>query len=184
MTSIREAINILKGGGIVIFPTDTVYGIGTKWDQKTAVNRLYGIKGTPKTQPFPILVENEHQVGQLAEVTPVAKSLIQKYWPGALTIVLKEKGGTKKIGFRMPDYGTVRELIREVGAPVIGTSANFHGMKSPKNFSEIDPLLLGMADYHLKGECTLKIESTVVDASGGELKILRVGAIKNVDPGN
>lgn len=184
MNSTSEAIKVLKGGGIVIFPTDTVYAIGAIWNNKMANERLYGIKGTPKTQPFPILVESLSQVEKIATVTPLAENLIKKYWPGALTIVLKERIGSKKIGFRMPNHDLAKELITQVGAPIIGTSANFHGIQAPESFSKIDPMLLKMVDYYLMGECVLKKESTVVDASGSQLEILREGAIKNVNFGN
>lgn len=182
MNPIEKAQEVLKRGGIVIFPTDTVYGIGAIWTNSTAIERLHKIKGTPQHQSYPVLISNVGQAEQAAIVTPLAKNLISKYWPGALTIVLKEKDGVNKIGFRMPGSDTLRELIKGAGAPVIGTSANFHGEKTPKSFEEIDPSLLKMVDYCLEGECSGKTESTVVDASTEEIKILREGAVKNVHP--
>src|SRR3972149_7853807 len=97
---IEEAIAVLKKGGIVIFPTDTVYGIGCRFDDKDAIFRLYKIKKTPTTQPFPILVTNLSQVKNLAIINKTGAELIKKFWPGALTIIIKSKKGKGKIGFR------------------------------------------------------------------------------------
>ena len=136
---IKEAIGILKGGGIIIFPTDTVYGICCRFDDKDAISRLYKIKKTPVTQPFPILVSDLSQVEKLAVINKTGEKLIKKFWPGALTIILRSKKGREKIGFRMPDSSLVRSLIDGVGEPVIGTSANFHGHPPPKSYEELNP---------------------------------------------
>src|SRR3989344_9007440 len=127
---IKEAIAVLKKGGIVIFPTDTVYGIGCRFDDKDAIARLYKIKKTPDGQQFPILVSNLNQVEELAVINKTGEELIKKYWPGALTIILKSKNGIEKIGFRMPDSSLVKLLIDGLGEPLIGTSANFHGSRA------------------------------------------------------
>ena len=175
---IKEAVKILKKGGIVIFPTDTVYGIGCRFDDKDAISRLYKIKKTPESQPFPILVFDLSQVEKLAVINKTGEELIKKYWPGALTIVLQSKGGKNKIGFRMPDSSLIKSIIDGVGEPLIGTSANFHGSRAPRSYGEIDPDFIKLADFVLKGECQLEMESTVVDAIGDVPKILRQGAVK------
>ena len=175
---IKEAVEVLKNGGIVIFPTDTVYGIGCRFDDKDAVLHLSKIKKTPITQRFPVLVSTTDQVRKYAQVTKQAENLIKKYWPGALTIILKSKKSKEKIGFRMPNSSVVRALIDGVGIPIIGTSANFHGFDAPKSYEELDSGFIKLADFVLKGECQLGAESTVVDATFGPPKILRQGAIK------
>ena len=174
---IKKASAILKGGGIVIFPTDTVYGICCRIDDKGAISRLYKIKKTPVTQPFPILVSDLSQVEKLAVINKTGEKLIKKFWPGALTIILRSKKGREKIGFRMPDSSMVTSIIDGVGVPIIGTSANFHGSKAPKSYKELDPNFTKLADIVLKGECQLGMESTVVDATVDPPKILRKGAI-------
>lgn len=194
---IEKAAQILKNGGVIIFPTDTVYGIGCWFDSKQAVNRIYQIKGTPKDQPFPILVSNIKQVEALAEIPDIARELMQKYWPGGLTIILPGlstyfKPGLKqlhkpglehaKLGFRMPDSSLVMTLIEKAGKPIIGTSANFHGATAPKSFEELDPEFIKLADYVLKGECKLGVESTVVDVTFNPPKILRQGAVSLTPP--
>src|SRR3990167_9933994 len=95
---IEKAIAILKKGGIVIFPTDTVYGIGCRFDDKEVISRLYKIKKTPDGQQFPILVSNLNQVEKLAVINKTGEELIKKYWQGALTIILKSKNRIEKIG--------------------------------------------------------------------------------------
>ena len=174
---IKEAIAVLKKGGIVIFPTDTVYGIGCRFDDKEVISRLYKIKKTPTGQPFPILVTKLSQVEDLASINKTAEELIKKLWPGALTIILQSKKNKEKIGFRMPDSSLVRSIISGVGVPVIGTSANFHGFQAPKSYKELDSDFIKLSDFVLKGECQLGMESTVVDATGDVPKVLRQGVI-------
>ena len=175
---LKKAASILKSGGIVIFPTDTVYGIGCRFDDSKAIDKLYLIKKTPVDQNFPILVSDINQVNKLAKVTQVAEKLISKYWPGALTIVLESLDGLTKLGFRMPDSNLVKSLIAEVGVPIIGTSANFSGQTSPKTYEELDPEFMKLAGFVIKGGCQKGIESTVVDATFDPPKIIRQGVVK------
>ncbi len=171
-----KTASILKSGGIVIFPTDTVYGIGCRFDDKKALNRLYEIKGTPKSQQFPILVSNLDQVRKIAKINRLAKRLMASYWPGALTIILSGKDHNN-YGFRMPDSALVKFLIDELKTPIIGTSANFHGQNTPKTYGELDKELRKLVDYTIKGDCKTQLESTVIDVTVNPPKILRKGAV-------
>ncbi len=177
MSDIQKAAKILSIGGVIVFPTDTVYGIGAVFDNDKAQERIYKIKGTPKRQKFPILVSSLKQVENIAEVGPKARELIEKYWPGALTIVLKSKDKKEKLGFRRPNSKIVEELINLCNKPIVGTSANIHGKKTPESFEQLDEKIIRAADFVIKGKCRLMKESTVVDASSSTLKVLRVGAI-------
>ena len=194
LKDLKKAVTIFKNGGVVIFPTDTVYGIGCRFDDQKAINRIYQIKGTPKTQPFPILVSNINQIKKLAKLNKAAQNLIKKYWPGGLTIILPSRhpererriysdssatpqNDISKVGFRMPDSDFIRSLINKVGVPIIGTSANFYGQMPAKSFKDLDPKLVGLADFVIKGECQGGIESTVVDVTVDSPKILRKGAV-------
>src|SRR3989344_3731332 len=103
MMDIEKAAQILKNGGIVIFPTDTIYGIGCLASNKESVGRLYEIKGTPKNQKFPLLVSSVRLASQIAIITKDAGELITKHWPGALTIILKSKDRKTTVALRMPD---------------------------------------------------------------------------------
>lgn len=174
---IEAAAAILRLGGVVIFPTDTVYGIGVRFDRPKSIERIYQIKGTPKSQHFPILVSDVGQVKKIARITNAAAKLIDKYWPGALTIILASRHRISKIGFRMPNSDLVISLIEKVGLPIIGTSANFHGKRTSNTFKWLDPKFTKLSDYVLKGECKTGIESTVVDATYDPPKILRQGAV-------
>lgn len=178
LQEIKKAAEILKNGGVVIFPTDTVYGIGCRFDDKDAINRIYDIKSRPKDQPFPILVSSIDQVKQLATITPLAEELIRKYWPGGLTIVLNSKEGSQKIGFRMPRSSLISLLIDLVGRPIIGTSANFHGQKSTSSFKQLDSELIKITDFVIRSNSKKGIESTVIDATINPPKITRQGAVK------
>jgi L-threonylcarbamoyladenylate synthase len=178
LQDINKAINILKAGGVVIFPTDTVYGIGCSYDDQRAQDRIYKVKGTKKTQAFPILITSTDQLDDLVDKNPQSQELMQKYWPGGLTIIMNSKSTGAKVGLRMPDSDIVISLIKGLGRPIIGTSANFHGQKPPTNFEELNPEFTRLADYVLKGECKTGIESTVVDATVLPVKVLRQGVVK------
>jgi|SRR5579872_3418619 len=178
LQEIEKAANILKSGGVVIFPTDTVYGIGCIYDNDKAVDRVYKIKGTEKTQAFPVLVASVEQVEKVAQLNSLAKSLISKFWPGGLTLVLKKKDGSQKVGFRMPNSDLVRSLIEKAGSPIVGTSANLHTHQTPNSYEELDPKVTKQVDYVVKGECELGRASTVVDVTISPPKILRQGAVQ------
>lgn len=173
---ISKAVEILKSGGVVIFPTDTVYGIGCMADDQHAINRIYKIKATPKSQPFPILVSSVNQVEKFVSINSQAQKLMDKYWPGALTIILRGKD-EEKYGFRMPDSDVVRSIVDKVG-PIIGTSANFHGQKAVSASKDLDPKLVELADFLVEGESEGGVESTVIDATTEPSKIIRQGAVR------
>lgn len=178
LLEIKKAAEVLKNGGVVIFPTDTVYGIGCLYNNKEGLLKIYKIKNRPQTLPLPILVSSIKQAKSIVDLNETATRLAKKYWPGALTIISKSKDGKNKLGVRMPDSEVSLSLIKETGSPIIGTSANFHGQKSVANFESLDSNLVKLANYVLIGKCEDGIESTVVDVSDNSPKIIRQGAIK------
>lgn len=186
---ILESIKILKAGGIIIFPTDTAFGIGCRIDSADSVKRLFEIRKRPETQATPVLVSNlEMAQNFLQKVSnDVSEKLIDKYWPGALTIVLPcqtekipslVRGAGDNLGVRMPNHEVALEIIKQVGVPILGPSANFHGEKTPYKFEDLDPKLVELVDYVVPGECTIKQASTVIDCSITPWKILREGAVR------
>ncbi|MBI3341583.1 threonylcarbamoyl-AMP synthase [Candidatus Curtissbacteria bacterium] len=177
-SAIKIAADILKKGGIVIFPTDTVYGIGSISHEKESISKIYQIKSRPKNLPLPVLIADAKQLEQLAIVTPLAKRLAGRYWPGGLTIVLKLKTKKQSLGFRIPDSKTTRDLITMAGAPIIGTSANLHGRPSVKTSKELDQEIVSKVDYVLEGECKGGVESTVIDLTSKTPKVIRQGIVK------
>lgn len=186
--SIIEAIKVLKQGGIVIYPTDTAFGIGCKVDDNSAVKRLFKIRRRPITQATPVLIDSVKMLQDFTSDVPVEvyQKLVNVYWPGALTIVFKARtekipglvrGGTDTVGLRIPNHPTTLQLIKKIGTPLIGPSANFHGGKTPYSFSDLDPELIKLVDYVVPGECTVKQASTVIDITQAPWRILRQGAI-------
>lgn len=188
MSEITKAIEILKNGGIVIFPTDTAFGIGCRIDNEKAVERLFKIRKRPSSMATPVLVDSIKMTFEYLEPIPVdIYRLMNKYWPGALTIVFPCKiskvpslvlGGGTTIGVRIPDNKTIREIIRGVRAPILGSSANFHGEKTPYKFEDLDPELIKLVDFVVKGKTSAGDISTVIDVSKKPWKVLRLGAVK------
>lgn len=185
---IKKAVTILKNGGIVIFPTDTAFGIGCRIDSEVSIQRLFKIRKRPKTQATPVLVDTvtmaEKYVQKIDQT--VINKLIEPYWPGALTIILPSKpdivpslvrGGTNTVGVRIPNHEVARTLIRETGVAILGPSANFHGEKTPYVFQDLDSELIKLVDYVVPGECSIKQASTVIDCSEKPWKIIREDAV-------
>lgn len=182
---IKEAVTVLQDGGVVVFPTDTAYGIGARIDDSNAVERVFRVKKRDFTKAVPILVADPQMAKKYAVVTRKIRHLMDVYWPGALTLVLPatsedispliKKNNT--IGLRMPAKKEILEIISAVGVPIIGTSANFAGEKTPYSYEELDPVLVKRADFVLQGNCVKGISSTVLDASRKPWRILRQGPV-------
>ena len=178
--SILQAAKVLADGGLVIIPTETVYGIAANALNKKALERLYKIKNRPKDKPFSILIAQEHQVQELAAEVPVAAyKLMHKFWPGALTILLKAKD-QGKIGLRMPDNLIALAIINQSAVPLACPSANISGKLAPDNFEQAIKDLDGLVDLAIDaGPANIGSESSVVDLSCQPAQIIRSGAIKD-----
>ncbi len=176
---IKEAGSILRGGGLVIIPTETVYGIAANMLNKKTIERLYEIKKRPKDKLFSVHIDEKRKIEGLAVDIPIlAYKLIDKFWPGPLTIILKAKEGGK-IGIRMPDNEIALRVIQVAGVPIVCPSANISGEPAPKNFDEAIKDLNGLVDFAIDaGTTRLEAESTVVDLTVEPLQVLREGAIK------
>ena len=185
---IQQAIKVLRNGGIVIFPTDTAFGIGCRIDDAEAVKRLFKIRRRPSTQATPVLVDSLEMAQEYVGNIPpeVIGKLIKPYWPGALTIILYcnkvkvpslVRGGGSTLGVRMPNHQVTQAIISGVGVPILGPSANFHGEKTPYRFEDLDGKLVKLVDYVHEGECLLKKPSTVIDCSKSPWQVIRYGAL-------
>lgn len=185
----RQIVNIFNRGGIIIFPTDTAYGIGCRIDMKDSVDRLFRIRKRPVKKAVPVLVSSINMAEKYWQkpIDKKTKGLITKYWPGALTAVysadLKKvysriRGGQDTLGLRMPDHDELLDIIDSVGAPIIGTSANFHKGKTPFAANDIDVRLLSLVDFFFKGRIGADGVSTVVDCTKNPFSIIRQGVIK------
>ena len=183
---LEQGISILKKGGVVAFPTDTVYGLGAIINPR-AVERIYRVKERPRSMPLPLLLADKSQIGEVADpVTPTAWLLAERFLPGALTIVLFKSravpdfitAGDKTVALRIPAHPIPVALIRGVGAPVVGTSANLSGQPSALTAEEVYVQLGGKVDLIIDGgRCPGGRESTIVDLTGETPLILREGAI-------
>lgn len=184
---INHAAAVLHDGGIAVFPTETVYGIGAKADSAFGCQELFEIKLRDRSKPIPWLVEDASALDVYGvDVPEYAHRLAEKYWPGALTLVVKASEAVGKdfraqdgtIALRSPDSTIPLELIRRLGAPLITSSANTHGLPAPGSFEEIEPRIVASADIVLDaGETVHGTSSTVVLCTGPEPVIWRDEAI-------
>lgn len=185
---IAKAVQILKRGGIVIFPTDTAFGIGCVVDNEKAVEKLFSIRKRPKSKATPVLIDTVKMAQEYVAPIPkeVVDRLIEPYWPGALTIVLQSRtdvvpslarGGGNTLGVRIPNHPIARAIIRGVGKGILGPSANFHGDPTPYTFDSLNPKLVKLVDFVVAGECSIQRTSTVIDCTQKPWKIVREGAI-------
>lgn len=176
--SIRRAAQVIRAGGLVAFPTETVYGLGADYLNKSAVERLYEVKERPKSKPFTVHISDLRGLDRLScEVSDEAGRLIKKFWPGPLTLVLKTKSG-KKTGIRMPSNRAALDFISACNTPIAAPSANISGNKPPASAAEALSDLDGKIEAILDaGKTEIGIESTVIDMTVSPYKILRQGAI-------
>jgi len=183
---IKAAYDSIKKGGIIVFPTDTVYGIGCDPYNKDAINKIYKIKGRDKTKQLPVLAYSKKEIKEIAYFDENSEKISDKFWPGPLTLILKVKdkkieeslGLKGKIAVRVPNYPCALDLLKECKL-LVGTSANFSGQSS---FSDSRGIIGKFAGYDILldgGKIFNPGESTVVEFEGNELKIVREGKIKS-----
>lgn len=180
-----EAARKIANGGVIVLPTDTVYGIGCAFSRGDAIDRIFSIKRRDPNKSIAVLIAELDQISQLTDFfPPSALALAEKFWPGALTLVVPKKAGLPEnlslaptVGLRLPDHELTRELIRRSG-PLATTSANLSGTPPANAVSEIPGDWFDQLDLVLDGGRVLGGQaSTVVDCSGEALRILREGAI-------
>jgi L-threonylcarbamoyladenylate synthase len=183
---LEKGITILKKGGVIAFPTDTVYGLGARIGIDSAVDRVYRIKERPRNIALPLLLADLSQLEKVAISIPTsARLLAEKFWPGPLTLVLFKSdsvsdivsGGGKTIAVRIPDHPVPIALARGTGTAIIGTSANLSGQPSALTAEEARNKLGDRVDFIIEGDCPGGIESTVVDLTKEAPNILREGAL-------
>ena len=183
--SIRRASEVVLAGGVIGYPTDTVYGLGCDPKNEAAVRRLFAIKGREK-KPVPVLCATRKRASDLVEFDDgSAKRLARTYWPGPLTLVLPLKRdlpeplhqGTRWLGVRVPAHRDCLSLISRVGGWMTGTSANLSGNPSCRSADEVVKQLGDRVDLVLDGGPLRGLESTVVRVDRGHVEVLRRGAI-------
>ncbi len=184
---VDRGISILKRGGIVAFPTDTVYGLGACANRYQAVERVYQVKERPRSMALPLLLARTSQISEVAEpVPPVAWLLADHFLPGALTIVLHKSSsvpdiitaGGLTVAVRIPDHPIPVALADGLGMPIVGTSANLSGKPSVLTADEVYSQFGEKIDLVIDGgRCPGGRESTIVDVTGETPVVLREGAI-------
>lgn len=176
--AIEEAARIIREGGLVAFPTETVYGLAANMLDAKAVERLYRVKDRPAGKPLTVHIAAPDILRAMAEEVPkAAEDLIKEFWPGPLTIIVKTKDG-KKTGFRMPSNKIALLFIEACGVPVVAPSANISGARPPTSAGEVAQGLDGRIEMVLDGGPTeVGMESTVVDVTVSPSAVLRERAI-------
>jgi len=184
---LEEAARCLQDGGLVAFPTDTLYGLAVVASQERAVERLFKAKERPRDRPLPVLVASAMDVdGVAVEVPPAARRLMEAFWPGGLTVVLRRHPGFRSpalaggdtVAVRVPAHPVALELLRRVREPLTGTSANLSGRPGPRTAEEVRRQLGDRVDLIVDcGPCPGGVESTVVDCTADPPRVLREGAV-------
>ncbi|MFU8795713.1 MAG: L-threonylcarbamoyladenylate synthase [Dehalococcoidia bacterium] len=183
---IEHGVEVLRNGGVIAYPTDTVYGLGADAFNTAAVDRIYEIKGRPRERQLPLLIADEEYLPLLVEPVPdMARFLAGRFWPGALTMVFPAAPSLPAhlatgpgIAVRLPDHAACLALIRGLGNPVIGTSANLSGRGPALTAAEVRQQLGSRIDLVIDGGgCRGGRESTVIDVTGRAPLVLREGII-------
>ncbi len=183
---VEKGITILKKGGIIAFPTDTVYGLGCDAFCLSAVEQVYKVKRRSRHLPFPLLLSDMSQVTVVAKpLSGIGFSLARRFWPGALTLVLAKSdslppylSSAGTVAVRIPNHPVCLALIQGIGGPLVGTSANVSGSYSPSTADEVRQQLGDEIDFIIDGgKCPGGQESTIVDVTSIIPRILRQGII-------
>jgi L-threonylcarbamoyladenylate synthase len=186
-TDIDEAAGVLRAGGLVALPTETVYGLGANAEDPAAVARVFQAKGRPPTHPLIVHLAGAEQLADwVADLPDTARLLAERFWPGPLTLVLRRgsrvpleaTGGLETVAVRVPDHPVALALLSAFGGGVAAPSANRFGSVSPTTAQHVRAELGDAVDYVLDGgPCTVGVESTIVDATGDTPSILRPGGV-------
>lgn len=184
---IEEAVAVIKSGGLVAFPTETVYGLGANAFDQGAIKKIYETKGRESDNPLIIHIASEHEIDNVAKnPSPKDKTYMEEFWPGPLTLILKKHekipynvtSGLETVAVRCPKHPVAKALIKSAG-PIAAPSANISGKPSPTNAQHVINDLFGKVDIIIDGgPCTVGLESTIVDAN--QKLILRPGSITDV----
>jgi len=182
---LREVAEVARNGGLVAFPTETVYGLGTNAFKEDSVRRIFEVKRRPPDNPVSVLVSDPDQVEKIGRVNDVALKLIREFFPGPITVVVDGKdipdvvtAGTGKVAVRMPDHPIALKIVEFAGVPLATPSANVSGKPSPTSADHVLQDFMGKIDIVVDGgETGIGIESTVVDTTTAPPRIIRPGAI-------
>ena len=181
---VEQLADILRNGGVISVPTDTVYGICASINSEKAYNKLIDVKKRPKNKAFPVMCANEQQIENIAVVNVIARKIIRAFMPGPITIILSKKNqlpdyvtnGKNTIAVRMATSKVLEELIKKVESPLFMTSANKSGEPECNSLDDIEKMC-PLLDAMLDGDIVFGKSSTIIDCSSDEIRILRTGPI-------
>lgn len=190
-TILKHAADIVKQGGLIIYPTETFYGLGVRFSDDTALQRLFAVKGREYGKPVLLLIQDIDTVAKLGAYVEVpVRELARKFWPGPLTLLFTASsrlspfltGGEGKIGCRVSSNPVAQRLLSLTNEPITSTSANLSGGKSPSCIEEIPEVLLDAVDIILDAGTTPGgLPSTVIDVSEEPFRVVREGALPSHD---
>ncbi len=184
----KKAALILKKGGVIVYPTETLYGLGAIASMNDSVERLFDIKGRPHGKPIPVLIRDSAMLAEIAEVTELTSSLADRFWPGALTLILKQKAklpepitcGTAKIALRISAHTFLQNLFDLIDEPLTSTSANISGDTNISDSEELFETFNGKVDLIVdSGKIPESRGSTIVDLTLDPPQVLREGDINS-----
>ena len=185
-TDVTLAASVLRDGGVIGLPTETVYGLAARVDHETAIARVFAIKQRPLSHPLIVHAYGVEQCDEWGVLSPIAEVLAQAFWPGPLTILVYRTsqisdqitGGRDTVALRVPEHALARQLIQELGVPVVAPSANRFGRVSPTTAQHVLRDLGHDVDLILDGgACTIGVESTIIDCTSDTPQLLRPGAL-------
>ncbi|MBQ4556711.1 MAG: threonylcarbamoyl-AMP synthase [Clostridia bacterium] len=186
LSTLTHAGEILRCGGLVVFPTETVYGLGANALDSTAAEKIYAAKGRPSDNPLIVHIASPDDAEKYAHIGEEYKRLSKAFMPGPLTVIMPKRncipstvtGGLDSVGIRCPENKIARDLIKAAGVPIAAPSANISGKPSPTSAEHVKVDLDGKVDAIIDGgECTFGLESTIVKIENGKITLLRPGAI-------
>ena len=185
------AVEGLKHGDVIVFPTETLYGLGADALNGAAVEKLFQLKGRDPRNPFPVLVANPEMLHTLiADAPPLAQKMMERFWPGPLTLVLPARQNVPQplqnasggVGVRISSHPTATQLVKALGRPLTATSANPSGKEPARTLQEARSYFAAKVQVFLEGgTLTAKSGSTVVEVMGDQIKIIREGEIRVSD---
>lgn len=186
LDQVEKAVGVLRNGGVIAMPTDTLYALTAAAEDAEAVRRVFAIKGRQQGRPLPLFVTGIEMAERIAVLNDAARSLAARFWPGQLTIVVAKRqdydsealAGSQTVGLRVPDNEVARAVVATLDAAVTGTSANLSGGPDPVSADEVRRQLGDRIDLILDaGPCVHGVGSTIVNCTGAEPVILRQGAV-------
>ena len=185
-SQIEVGVDILAKGGLLAYPTDTVYGLGADFSNEMAVKKVVSVKKRKETMGLPLLLSKSEMLPLVTQnISPMAWTLMENFWPGPLTLVLQKtkdvshvvSGGRPTVAVRVPDHPVPRVLSEWLGRPIVGTSANITGSPSAESGAQAASQIGELVDLVIEGSSFGRLESTIVDFTDKYPKILRQGAV-------